>query len=216
MLDLAALLVLAGHCAPAVAPGTLLPIIEIESRFDPLAIGVNAGPRPVGRPADGRQAVRIAKHLVAAGGSVDLGLGQINSSNLGWLRLSVEEAFDPCTNLNAAARILAHNFHRAAKTEPDPQSALRTALSLYNTGHPRRGIQNGYVARIEAAALRLRPLIDAVTAGREAPLPTGPAAVGPAPYATEDVFGRAAGPALVFDRQATFRADAATPHGETR
>ena len=47
MLDLASVLALSQSCAPSVAPQTLAAIAHVESRFDPLAIGVNGnGSRP--------------------------------------------------------------------------------------------------------------------------------------------------------------------------
>ena len=77
-------------------------------------------------------AIVRASALLRTGRSIDLGLMQINSRNLGWLGLSVEEAFDPCRNIAAGARVL-------------------TSFSGYNTGHPNRGFANGYVARVLAA-----------------------------------------------------------------
>lgn len=44
-LTITATLALATQCAPAIAPSTMLSIVSVESRFDPLAIGVNGLPR---------------------------------------------------------------------------------------------------------------------------------------------------------------------------
>ena len=216
MLDLAAVILLATQCAPAVAAETIISIVDVESRFDPLAIGVNSGPRLPGRPTNADEAARVARRLIKAGGSVDLGIAQINSGNLGWLGLSIEDAFEPCANLKAAARILTENFRTAAKTEADPQEALRAALSLYNTGHPRRGVQNGYVARVESSARRLLPAI-------KTPSPTPAAAdatVFAAPAhlvagADQDVFRRAPSTALIFGRQVASDGNA-FPAGDTQ
>src|SRR5690606_17542721 len=92
MLDLNLILGLSAACAPGVAPETLAAIAYVESRFDPLAIGVNAGPRPAARPRDATEAARTARDLLARGANLDLGVAQINSANLGWLGLSVEAA----------------------------------------------------------------------------------------------------------------------------
>lgn len=216
MLDLAAVILLASQCAPAVAAETIISIVDVESRFDPLAIGVNSGPRLPGRPTNVDEAARVARRLIKAGGSVDLGIAQINSGNLGWLGLSIEDAFEPCANLKAAARILTENFRTAAKTEADPQDALRAALSLYNTGHPRRGVQNGYVARVESSARRLLPAIKTLS-------PT-PAAVDATAFAApahlvagadQDVFRRAPSTALIFGRQVASDGNA-FPAGDTQ
>ena len=158
-LSLAAALALAAQCAPSIAPETLLSVVQVESRFEPLAIGVNGAPRVAVSPASVPEAVASAERLIAAGRSVDLGLAQINSRNLGWLGLSLADVFEPCTNLKAAARILQEGYARGEAGRVGQRAALRTALSLYNTGHPLRGLNNGYVAKVTTAAVRLVPAI---------------------------------------------------------
>lgn len=172
MLDLNLILSLSQACAPQVAPETLAAIAYAESRFNPIAIGVNRGPRPTRPPRDAAEAARVARGLLARGANLDLGVAQINSDNLDWLGLSVEAAFDPCRNLAAAGEVLRAGY-RPIKGA-DPQAALRVALSRYNTGHPERGFRNGYVARVERAAVALG------VAGNDAPR-TGPGNDGVAP-----------------------------------
>lgn len=150
---------LAARCAPTVAVETLLSVAKVESGFNPLAIGVNGQPAITVRAANRREAVEEASELIAAGRSVDLGLGQINSRNLDWLGLSVEAAFDPCLNLAASARVLAGGYARGAGRRRGEQPALLTALSYYNTGNPDRGFRNGYVARVTNAAAQIVPAL---------------------------------------------------------
>ena len=142
----AAILTLASQCAPSVAPETVLAIIQTESSGEPFALNVNGGrqPAPQSTAAD---AAATAQRYVAAGYSVDLGLGQINSRNMRWLGLTWENVFDPCTNVAALARVLTSNYN-AVKAGRDPQAALRVALSMYNTGSQTRGFRNGYVAKV--------------------------------------------------------------------
>ncbi|MEO8112766.1 MAG: conjugal transfer protein, partial [Phenylobacterium sp.] len=109
------------------------------------------------------------------------GIAQINVANLDRLGLSLADAFDPCANLAASARVLADGYRRAAPAAGEEQRGLRTALSYYNTGHPDRGLRNGYVTKVVAAAARLSPA--ATPARAVAP----PRAEPPA----WDVFGRA-------------------------
>lgn len=142
----AALFALASQCAPTVAPQTVLAIIRTESSGDPFALNVN-GERQPARQSNAVDAAATARRFVAAGYSVDLGLGQINSRNMRWLGLTWETAFDPCTNVAALGRILTANYN-SAKAGRDPQAALRFALSMYNTGSQTRGFQNGYVAKV--------------------------------------------------------------------
>jgi type IV secretion system protein VirB1 len=182
LLDLATFLTLAPACAPGVAPATLLAIAQVESGLDPLAIGVNgAAGRPI-RLRSAAEAVRRAEALIAAGRNVDLGLAQINVGNLARLGLSVADAFDPCRNLAASARILTEGYRRAAPSAGAEQRALRTALSFYNTGDPERGFRNGYVAKVVARAISTSAGSGALSPAADPPM---------APVAAWDVFGRA-------------------------
>lgn len=165
VLSLSQVLMLAAQCAPAAAPQTLAAIAKVESGFDSLAIGVN-GPRPVRVwPAGASQAGALARRLIAEGASVDLGLAQINSKNLAWLGVSVEDLFDPCRNLAASARVLSAGYARALAAPRPGLAPLDAALSYYNTGDARRGLANGYVAKVSAAEARIAaaspPLFDA-------------------------------------------------------
>jgi len=185
-ITLAAALALAAQCAPAVAPETLLSVVQVESRFEPLAIGVNGAPRVLVEPASVDDAVAKAAAFIKAGRSIDLGLAQINSRNLSWLGLSLAEAFEPCTNLGAAARILQEGYGRTDPARMGEQAALRTALSYYNTGRPDRGFSNGYVAKVATAAHRIVPAIaEATVATLSESAPSAP----PEIPSSWDVFG---------------------------
>ena len=186
-LSLAAALALAAHCAPTVAPETLLSVVAVESRFEPLAIGVNGLPRVTLAPTSVDDAVARAGELIAAGRSLDLGLAQINSKNLAWLGLSLREVFEPCANLKAAARVLQEGYGRSDPDRVGQQAALRTTLSYYNTGHPSRGVGNGYVGKVEAAAGRIVPALSSGHAVVSTAL--APETPPEQPSAAWDVFG---------------------------
>ena len=145
-----AILGLASQCAPNVAPQTVAAIVQTESHGHPWALNVN-GARQPRTPNSAADAAAIAKRYVAAGYSVDLGLGQINSRNMRKLGLTWETVFDPCTNIAALGRILSENY-RAMADGRHPQTALRLALSMYNTGDASRGFRNGYVAKVVSNA----------------------------------------------------------------
>lgn len=170
ILELAALLGLAATCAPGVAPETIAAVARAESGFDTLAINVNGPGGGRVRAISTAEAVARVRTLIAAGRSVDLGLMQVNSRNLDWLDLSVEDAFDPCRSVAAGARVL-------------------TAFSGYNTGSPSRGFANGYVARVRAAGAAN----GAVPAAPPSPAPQPAAACVPA----WDVWARCAASAPV-------------------
>lgn len=139
-------------CAPPeVAPQTIQAVIQVESAGDPLAMGINLPGQPSRsfRPADTASAKRVINAVLARGGSVDLGLMQVNNRNLKVLGYRIEEMFDPCTNIRAGALILQEAYGRALQTMPPGQLALRAALNAYNTGDFERGFGNGYVERYE-------------------------------------------------------------------
>jgi type IV secretion system protein VirB1 len=133
-------------CAPTVAVSTIQAIVERESAYNQFAVNINGGPKAaISRTLAEAKALVIA--ALAQGKTADLGLMQINSSHLGEDGLSVEAAFDPCTNLSVGGRILTANYLAATATYPAGQPALIAALSMYNTGNFKDGVLNGYVAR---------------------------------------------------------------------
>jgi type IV secretion system protein VirB1 len=89
------------------------------------------------RTEAGANVIAAARSLIAAGHSVDLGPWQINSRNLGLLRMSLQDAFDPCRSVAGAARLL-------------------QLFSAYNTGSPERGIANGYAGGVTDAIRRVK------------------------------------------------------------
>jgi type IV secretion system protein VirB1 len=170
------MLLLAHNCAPSVAPETLISVAHVESRFDPLAIGVNGRTPRALHPASREAAIEQASRLIGAGSNVDLGLAQINGKNLGWLGLTVADAFDPCRNLAAAAKVLVANYTGAAQSASGEQVALKAAISMYNTGDRSRGFRNGYVQKVSRAAAYIVPALapDATEDPPASVLPTDP------------------------------------------
>jgi type IV secretion system protein VirB1 len=167
ILEIATVIGLAQQCAPSVAIETLVSLVHTESRFNPYAIGINAKGVAPPKVSDRAAAAAAARSLIARGYNVDLGLGQINSANLKWLGLSVEDAFDPCRNLAAAARVLSSNYLSVARSSPSTQAAIATAMSMYNTGSRSRGFGNGYVSRVFASSSVVVPAIR----GQQPPAP---------------------------------------------
>ena len=137
-------------CSPLVSPDTGVRLVRHESGGNPFAIGVN-GPfivRP--QPASAAQAVATARLLLKTPGvkSIDLGLGMINTNNLASLGLTMEQAFEPCANLGAMQTVLLGSYRKWEQVDGPGELALQKALSEYNTGHPQRGLLNGYVKKI--------------------------------------------------------------------
>ncbi|MGE4482989.1 lytic transglycosylase domain-containing protein [Acidocella sp.] len=132
-------------CAPYIAPPTLAAVIRVESGDDPLAIDVNG----IGRfkPTSRADAEAIAQHFIARGHRVDIGLMQVDSTNLASLGVTVRDMLDPCKNIRAGATILSDDYQNALAAGQHGQRALAAALSAYNTGSLTAGFLNGYVAR---------------------------------------------------------------------
>jgi type IV secretion system protein VirB1 len=190
-LSLALFAQLAAACGPWVHVDTLAAVAQAESALDPLAIGDASAGRSH-RPRSPAAAVAEATALLRRGHSLDLGLMQLNSATLARLGLSVADAFEPCRNIAAGARVLAGGFD--PRGSEDRQQALVRALSRYNTGSPERGVANGYVARVQAAAATVVPAIRLEGTARPDPDPPAPpppaAATLPEPPAW-DVYARA-------------------------
>ena len=149
MLHAFALSALIERCAPRVGLVTMSAIVQVESGGDPLVIGDNTTSESY-HPHDRATAEALARELITAGHSVDLGIAQINQANLGRLGLNLSTVFDPCANLGAASAILAQNYAIAKRRFGAGQVALRHALGMYNAGSLDAGAS--YVRRIMLAA----------------------------------------------------------------
>lgn len=141
------LLELVVACAPFVSQTTMLSIIHVESAGNPYAIGVNSKHR-ASQVSNHESAVVEAKRLIAKGANIDMGLMQINVKTMKNLGLTVEQTFDPCTNLYAGATVLTRNYYNASRRYVSEQDALLAAISAYNTGNYRNGFKNGYVGKV--------------------------------------------------------------------
>lgn len=146
-------------CAPAVDPVTMSAIVKQESAGHPWSINDNNGKRSY-RLKTKEEAVLKATELISSGHSIDMGLAQINSKNLRWLGLSVAQAFDPCTNISAGAKVLTHGYQKTG--------SLPAALSMYNTGKPNSTRGQEYARQVLRHA---GVVVPAPAGGRMANLP---------------------------------------------
>lgn len=140
-------LALAQQCAPEVHTNTLAHVVQVESGFNPYAIGVVGG-HLERQPRNKDEALATARYLADHGYNYSVGLGQVNQANFSKYGLTLEMAFEPCLNLHAASQILSECYQRAYRTHPDEQSALRDAFSCYYAGDFKRGYQSGYVIKV--------------------------------------------------------------------
>lgn len=141
-------LALLATCAPLVDPVTIAAVVQNESGGNPLAMHDNTDGRSYS-PGSVADAVALAKRLIAGGHSVDLGLAQINSKNLGWIGMTVEQSFDACSNLQASQQVLVDAYKRA-------DGDLQKTLQIYNTG---KAAGSQYASRVYGKAGVVVPAI---------------------------------------------------------
>jgi type IV secretion system protein VirB1 len=167
------MLALMAECAPTVHWSTMSAIVKVESAGKAFALA-DAGPLNVPYaqrkymvhsyfPSSLDEASQLARALIADGHTVSLGLSQVNDRNLDHYGLTIEQAFDPCTNLATGAKILTDFYKRASNQYGEGKEALQAAISAYNSGSFERGISNGYVGQVYAAAGIVPALITDVT-----------------------------------------------------
>ena len=136
-------LALLQQCSPAVAPVTMAAIVQTESGGWPWTIDVNGLPGGGSMRFHDRQAaIAAATRYIRMGYKVDMGLAQIDSGNLIRLGLSVRQAFNSCTNLRAAQRILVGAYRQAGA---NGSRSLDGAFQAYNSGNTSG---DGHYARV--------------------------------------------------------------------
>jgi type IV secretion system protein VirB1 len=151
-----AFLDLAQTCAPIVAAETLAGVVSLESRFEPFAIRFNNGAPLSEQPATKAEAIEFATSSAAKHQDIQLGLGGIGMEELGKLKLSISDAFDPCLNLRATATLLDGYYRLAVKTGADPNRAEQVMLqSYYGRNDPTVGAMVNYDEQVRQEAKRL-------------------------------------------------------------
>ena len=146
------------QCNLGAPPTVVEAIIKAESQEIPLALNANP-PQGVPTPpvpefSSATDAAVYAVSLVSQGYSVDVGLMQVNSANLARFNVPIMEAFDPCKNIELGTRVYLEAAELVSKY-PDhfasSYTRLQATLSVYNTGSPWAGIENGYAAHVLGA-----------------------------------------------------------------
>ncbi len=119
---------------------------KVESEMNPFAIGLNSNSRLRSQPESKKQALLLISGLQRSGMNFDVGLLQINSQHFeegGYLNkmgFDIEDALDGCRSAVMASLILLEAHLRSGH--------ILSALSIYNTGSPVKGISNGYVKSV--------------------------------------------------------------------
>lgn len=137
---------MAQQCAPNVHHQTLAALTNIESSYNPYAIGVVGG-RLSRQPRTKAEAVAIVNEMLARGINFSAGLIQVNRYNWAKYGLTAETVFEPCMNLAKGSDIFLECFNRVPGGDGMPmQSRLKFSASCYNSGNYRTGFRNGYVS----------------------------------------------------------------------
>ena len=158
---------LAQNCAPEVAIEALAGVVSLESRFEPYGIRIGAE-KPLGKqPASKAEAITLASSLITEGKDVRLGLGGIGADELGKLKLSVADAFDPCLNLQATATLLDGYYRLAVRAGADLSQAERVMVqSYYGRNDPTTGNMVAYDLRVGEEVERLSAKLSTLTIGQ--------------------------------------------------
>jgi type IV secretion system protein VirB1 len=158
-----AFLDLAQQCAPQVAPETLAAVVSVESGFQPLAIRINTDRPLAEQPQTRAEAIETATILIAEGHDIDLGLGGINSGDLGRLGLSVSDTFDFCLNIKASAALLEGYYQVALQGGATTAQAETVMLRIYfGNGDASVGEMVGYDKKVLAERKRLSGQLDSI------------------------------------------------------
>lgn len=122
-------------------------VVQVESSFNPFAIGVVGG-RLQRQPKTLDEALATVKMLEEKGYNFSVGIAQVNRYNLGKYGLgSYAEAFEVCPNLRVGSRILAECYGRSKRD-------WGKAFSCYYSGNFVTGYRHGYVQKVYASMKR--------------------------------------------------------------
>jgi type IV secretion system protein VirB1 len=156
------------RCLPEAPLSTLGAIIHAESSGNPNALQIDfpkallrkwhMGPgilRLQRQPTDRTEALQWMEYFDAYEISYDVGLMQVSSAEARKMHLTPDALLDPCTNLQAGWTILSTAYTLEVQRSGPGQTALRRAISRYNTGDPQAGIDNGYLSRVLEALKHL-------------------------------------------------------------
>ena len=115
-------------------------IVDVESSYNPYAIGVVGG--AIRQPRSLSEAVAAVRRLQTHGYNYSVGLAQVNKINFRTYGLNESNMFDPCTNIRAGSHIYKMCYDRANRVYGNGYShdgKLRLAASCYYSGNFRTG-----------------------------------------------------------------------------
>jgi type IV secretion system protein VirB1 len=167
---------LRSRCLPSAPLSTLHGIVHAESSGNPNAIQIdfpnallNRWNLPKGtlrlkrQPASRREALEWLSYFQRYNIFVDLGLMQVSTAEADKRGVPPASLLEPCTNLQVGWEILQDAYSVETRTYGPGQTALQHAISRYNTGDTKQGIENGYLDRVLRALHEIGPTTAAET-----------------------------------------------------
>ena len=191
------------HCVPSIAQSSMIAIIQVESKGNPLALNLNKGYKLQFQPQSKVQAQKWIEYLEKHNYNFDIGLAQVNINNANKYGYKATELLDPCTNLKLGSSILIKNYTNALPGSKSPDEAWQKAISAYNTGNFHTGFTNGYVGRVYASTNKsvlalndnspdIPSIIDSHSKKDKirinAPAASGTAGIPPSPYSSRSLL----------------------------
>lgn len=154
---------IAQSCAPMIEVRTLAGVISLESGFQPFAIRINSGKPLAAQPTSKAEAIELATSLVADHQDIQIGLGAISVKELGKLKLSISQAFEPCLNLKATATLLDGYYRLALRGGAKAAQAETVMLqSYYSRNDASLGAMVRYDEQVHQEMKHLAPTLDAL------------------------------------------------------
>lgn len=121
------------QCSVYANPVTMEKIVYVESKGNPYDINDNTARRSYSY-SNAQRARIAARELIRAGHNIDIGLAQINISNMEKYGIAVRAAFNPCYNVFIGSYILLQGYKIALGRFRNSKIALYRALEYYNSG----------------------------------------------------------------------------------
>jgi len=146
----------------SVPPENVMAIARVESGVRPYALNID----DVGvfYPKTRAEAVTLIRKYRRH--RMDVGLMQISSKTArgDYGITDPKQLLDVCTNIRLGTDILNRLYLRRTELGDQPDTAIRKALSAYNTGHFQRGFRNGYVGKYRLSKYDKKPPTARITA----------------------------------------------------
>lgn len=121
------------QCVPGAPVHSMAAIIKVESSGNPLTLFDNTTGRSI-LPSNKQEAKQILKNLIAKHHQVDVGIAQVDTANFAKTGLTVDNAFDACSNIRAGNQIFMQSYTQAVSAGFSGQSAVFHAFEAYNSG----------------------------------------------------------------------------------